>query len=78
MKQYSGLRRAASAPVDHPTSMAVPKGHTAFLKALDKEIADMVKDGTYAKLYRKYFSTRPQPELIAAWPALATQFPGAK
>ncbi|MEU9348994.1 transporter substrate-binding domain-containing protein [Streptomyces sp. NPDC048278] len=78
MKQYSGLRQAASAPVDHPTSMAVPKNHTAFLKALDNEIASMVKDGTYANLYRKYFSTQPEPELIAAWPALAAQFPGAK
>jgi polar amino acid transport system substrate-binding protein len=78
MKQYKGLRQAVSAPVDHPTSMAVPKDHTAFLKALDKEIAAMVKDGTYAKLYRKYFSTQPEPELIAAWPALAAQFPGTK
>lgn len=78
MKQYKGLRQAVSAPVDHPTSMAVPKRHSAFLKALDKEIGAMVADGTYAKLYRKYFTTRPQPELLAAWPALKSQFPGAK
>ncbi|WP_406437702.1 transporter substrate-binding domain-containing protein [Streptomyces sp. NBC_01613] len=78
MKQYKGLRVAVSAPVDHPTSMAVPKGHTALLKALDEQIAAMVEDGTYAKLYRKYFDTEPEPELIKAWPALAAQFPGAK
>ncbi|MFF0159143.1 substrate-binding periplasmic protein [Streptomyces sp. NPDC005263] len=78
LKQYSGLRQAVSGPIDHPTSMAVPKDHTAFLKALDKQIAAMVADGTYAKLYRTYFTTRPEAELIAAWPALKSQFPGAK
>lgn len=78
VKQYSGLRQAVSAPVDHPTSMAVPKNHTAFLKALDKQFAAMVADGSYAKLYRKYFTTPPEPELLAAWPALKSQFPGAK
>ncbi|MET8979464.1 transporter substrate-binding domain-containing protein [Streptomyces sp. NPDC004539] len=78
VKQYKGLRKAVSAPIDHPTSMAVPKNHTAFLTAVDKEIAAMVADGTYAKLYRKYFDTLPEPELVAAWPALAAQFPGAK
>ncbi|MGW0584802.1 transporter substrate-binding domain-containing protein, partial [Streptomyces sp. NPDC002920] len=78
MKQYKGLRQAVSAPVDHPTSMALPKNHSAFLKALDKEIGAMVADGTYAKLYRKYFSTQPEPELLAAWPALKSQFPGSK
>lgn len=78
VKQYPGLRQAAAAPIDHPTSMAVPKNHTAFLKALDQKIAGMVADGTYAKLYRKYFTTRPEAELVAAWPALKSQFPGAK
>lgn len=78
MKQYKGLRQAVSAPVDHPTSMAVPKNHSAFLKALDGQIAAMVADGTYTKLYRKYFDTPPEPQLIAVWPALKSQFPGAK
>jgi polar amino acid transport system substrate-binding protein len=78
VKQYLGLRQAVSAPVDHPTSMAVPKNHPAFLKALDQQFAAMVADGSYAKLYRKYFSTSPEPELLVAWPALKSQFPEAK
>ncbi|MER5435549.1 transporter substrate-binding domain-containing protein [Streptomyces sp. NPDC002588] len=78
LKQYKGLRQAVSAPIDHPTSMAVPKNHTAFLDALNKQIAAMVADGSYAKLYRKYFTTQPEPELIDAWPALKSQFPGVK
>ena len=76
LKQYPALRQAASAPVAHPTSMAVPKDHGALLTALDQQIGAMVADGTYARLYRKYFTTAPLPQLVAAWPALATQFAG--
>jgi polar amino acid transport system substrate-binding protein len=77
MTQYAQLRLAASAPVDHPTSMAIPKDHGALLKALDDQIGAMVSDGTYTRLYKKYFTTTPLPQLVAAWPALAGQFPGA-
>jgi polar amino acid transport system substrate-binding protein len=77
MKQYADLRIAASAPVDHPTSMAVPKKHAALLTALDEQITAMVSDGTYTRLYRRYFATPPAPQLLAAWPDLAGQFHGA-
>ncbi|MFD2415888.1 ABC transporter substrate-binding protein [Amycolatopsis pigmentata] len=78
MKQYPALRVTASVPVDHPTSMAVPKDHGALLKALNDQIAAMVDDGTYVRLYRKYFTTAPEPELLAAWPTLAARFAGDK
>jgi polar amino acid transport system substrate-binding protein len=74
LKQYPTLRLATSAPVDHPTSMAVAKDHGALLDAIDKQIAAMVTDGTYARLYRKYFTTAPLPQLVAAWPELGQQF----
>ena len=74
LKQYPTLRLAASAPVDHATSMAVAKDHGALLDAVDKQIAAMVADGTYARLYRKYFTTAPLPQLVAAWPELGQQF----
>ncbi|MEV0184540.1 transporter substrate-binding domain-containing protein [Streptomyces sp. NPDC050625] len=74
MKAHADLRDAASAAVDHPTSMAVSKNHRALLAALDKQITAMVHDGTYARLYRKWFTTKPLPQLVQAWPELATQF----
>lgn len=76
LKQYPALRQAAAAPVDHPTSMAVPKDRGALLAALDQQLGAMVADGTYARLYRKYFTTTPLPQLVAAWPALGAQFAG--
>jgi polar amino acid transport system substrate-binding protein len=77
MKQYAALRLAVSAPVDHPTSMAVRKNHAAFLTAVDQQLAAMVTDGTYARLYKRYFTTPPLPQLVTAWPALSSQFHGA-
>lgn len=36
-------------------SIAVAKGNTALREALDYELANIVRDGTYADLYLKYF-----------------------
>ena len=73
VKQYPGLAISYSAPVDHPTAMAVPKPDTALLKAIDTQLAAMVADGTFLKIYRTWFTEPPQPQLLAVWPALATQ-----
>jgi polar amino acid transport system substrate-binding protein len=68
---------AVTAPVDHPTAMALPKKDTALQAALDQQISAIVQDGTFATIYKKYFVTAPAPELIDSWPALKTQFPAA-
>jgi polar amino acid transport system substrate-binding protein len=77
LKQYAKLRVAVSAPVDHPTAMALPKKDTALQAAMDQQIGAIVRDGTFATMYRKYFVTAPAPELIDSWPALKAQFPAA-
>jgi polar amino acid transport system substrate-binding protein len=72
-KQYKNLRVAVSAPVDHPTSMAVGKSNTKLLKATDAQLAKMVDDGTFLKIYDKWFTEAPTPQLIKIWPGLAKQ-----
>ncbi|GAA5162432.1 ABC transporter substrate-binding protein [Amycolatopsis dongchuanensis] len=64
--QYPALRVATTEPVDHPTAMAVAKDHQALLTAVDEQLGAMVADGTYARLYRKYFTTAPLPQLLSA------------
>ncbi|TCP21158.1 amino acid ABC transporter substrate-binding protein (PAAT family) [Scopulibacillus darangshiensis] len=39
--------------------MAVKKGHPKFVKALNKALSDMKRDGTYNKIYKKWFGTEP-------------------
>jgi polar amino acid transport system substrate-binding protein len=73
LKQYNKLKIAVSAPVDHPTAMAVQKKNTKFQQAIDAQVTAMVNDGTFLKLYRKWFTEAPQADLITAWPGLKSQ-----
>ena len=70
LKQYAKLTVAVQAPVDHPTSMALPKDNTALAKAVNTQLAAMVADGTLLQLYRKWFTEPPRPELVKVWPKL--------
>lgn len=71
LKQYPDLKIAASAPVDHPTSLAVPKSEPKLLAALNNELKKMIDDGSFQKIYKKYFVTPPTAQLVSAWPKLA-------
>ena len=61
-KQY-GLVSAADIPsFDAPAGFAVEKGKTAFKDALNKGLAAAMEDGTWKKLYQKWFPGSPMPE----------------
>ncbi|GLY85306.1 substrate-binding periplasmic protein [Actinoallomurus iriomotensis] len=73
LKQYQKLKIAVSAPVDHPTSMAVQKKNTKLLGAVDAQVTAMVGDGTFLRIYKKWFTEPPADGLVSAWPALKSQ-----
>jgi polar amino acid transport system substrate-binding protein len=73
LKQYAKLKIAISAPVDHPTSMAAQKKNTKFVQAVDAQLAAMVGDGTFLRIYKKWFSEAPADGLVSTWPALKSQ-----
>ena len=61
-EQY-GLVSAADIPsFDAPAGFAVAKGKTAFTDALNKGLAEAMEDGTWKKLYEKWFPGSPMPE----------------
>lgn len=70
-KQYQDLKVAVSAPVDHATAMAVKKSNTRLQRAVDRQIAAMVADGSFLRTYDKWFSEAPAPQLVRIWPGLA-------
>lgn len=70
LKQFPQLKVAASQPVDHPTTVAFQKDNTALVTAYNTQLAAMVKDGTFMKLYKKYFVEKPAAELVKIWPGL--------
>lgn len=61
--QQFGLVSAADIPsFDAPAGFAVAKGNTAFKEALDKGLKAAMEDGTWKKLYQKWFPGSPMPE----------------
>jgi polar amino acid transport system substrate-binding protein len=48
---------------------AVKKGNTELLDKLNKGLADIKADGSYAQIYAKYFGTAPASAATAATPA---------
>lgn len=43
-------------------AIAVEKGQTELVDALDNALNDIEKDGTYTKIYKKWFNEEPQEE----------------
>lgn len=70
LAQFPSLKVAATEPVDHPTAMAAQLGNTALVDAVDAQIGKLVDDGTFLRLYKKYFNASPSPALVKIWPNL--------
>ncbi|WP_377274335.1 substrate-binding periplasmic protein [Peterkaempfera sp. SMS 1(5)a] len=75
MQQHPGLLRiATSALQPNPAGVAFRKGNKAFYDAYEKELAALVSDGTFLKLYNRYFTTIPyRSEMVRYWPQLKAQ-----
>ena len=62
-EEQHGLVSAADIPsFDAPAGFAIAKGKTAFKEALNEGLADAMEDGTWKKLYQKWFPGSPMPE----------------
>ncbi|MFC4943958.1 substrate-binding periplasmic protein [Pseudonocardia sp. GCM10023141] len=71
LKQFDDLAISAAQPVDHATTVAFQKGATALGAAYDAQLEAMVADGTYRRIYDRWFTQAPLPELLKIWPGLA-------
>lgn len=47
---------------DQPAAFPIKKGNTALKDAVDKALEELVKDGTWLKLYTQYFTKAPKPK----------------
>ncbi|MEU8638132.1 transporter substrate-binding domain-containing protein [Amycolatopsis sp. NPDC048633] len=74
-QQHPGkLKVAFTSPQDQPGAMAVNKKLTKFLDAYDKQLAALANDGTFLKLYQKYFPDLPYPtQMYQYWPSIKDQ-----
>ena len=62
-EQFKGLKLAINIPsFDAPAGFVVKKGNDAFREALNKNLHAAMQDGTWEKLYVKWFPGSPMPE----------------
>jgi polar amino acid transport system substrate-binding protein len=62
VKQYDDLDMAINIPsFDAPAGFAVRKGNDEFVAALNKALAEAMEDGTWKRLYQKWFPGSPMP-----------------
>ncbi|WP_329453937.1 substrate-binding periplasmic protein [Streptomyces sp. NBC_01497] len=75
IKQHPGkLKVSLTEPQDEPGAMAVNKKLTTFLAAYNKQLASLANDGTFLKLYQKYFPDLPYPkQMYTYWPSIQKQ-----
>jgi polar amino acid transport system substrate-binding protein len=61
--QYDDLEMAMNIPsFDAPAGFAVKKGNEALVDALNKGLHEAMQDGTWKKLYQKWFPGSPMPK----------------
>jgi polar amino acid transport system substrate-binding protein len=62
-KQRANLKIVANIPsFDAPAGFAVKKGNTALRNALDRGLHAAIKDGTWLRLYKRFFPSLPVPK----------------
>ena len=63
VKQYTTLSDAEDIPsFDAPAGFAIAKGNAPLKNALDKALHAEMQDGTWKKLYQKWFPGSPMPK----------------
>jgi ABC-type amino acid transport substrate-binding protein len=74
-QQHPGkLKIATTAAQTSPGAMAVNKKLTTFLAAYNQQLTVLANDGTFLKLYDKYFPSLPYPkQMYQFWPSIQQQ-----
>ena len=71
------LKIAVQADNPDGTSLPIKKGNTALVNAVDTKIDEMIADGTFMKLYLKWFTTSPiSPRIVEFRPGRADAIKG--
>jgi len=69
------LKIAVEADTTQGTSFPIKKGNQALVDAFDTKIDEMIADGTYLRLYGKWFKHPPSAKLVEFRPGLAKVLP---
>jgi ABC-type amino acid transport substrate-binding protein len=62
----NGVEISAAIPTEEEYGFAVKQGETELLEELNEGLKEVIDDGTYAKLYEKWFKHEPPKEIETA------------
>jgi polar amino acid transport system substrate-binding protein len=71
VEREKALKIAAEGESLQGTAFPVRKGSAALVRALDTKIDEMIADGTYMRLYQKWFKHPVSPKMADIRPGLA-------
>jgi glutamine transport system substrate-binding protein len=66
VKETSGLEISAPISTEEEYGIAVAQGNTKLLEEINKGLKEVEKDGTYAKIYEKWFKREPPKAIFSA------------
>jgi polar amino acid transport system substrate-binding protein len=64
VKATTGLEVSAAIPTEEEYGFAVAKGNEELLEELNEGLAEAKQDGTYTKIYEKYFHRAPSKGIL--------------
>ena len=70
LRQNPSLALAGTIETDKANAFPVPKQNTKLVAAMNRELNAMFADGTYTRIYKKWFTQPIPPALIASHPSL--------
>ena len=64
VEKKPGLKMFDRVSTGDQYGIAIPRKNPKLLKAVNRELAATIKDGTYARIYEKYFHERPPARFL--------------
>lgn len=66
VKESSGLEISAAIPTEEEYGIAVAQGETELLEEINQGLKEIEEDGTYTKIYEKWFHREPPKAIFSA------------
>ena len=66
VKESSGLEISAAIPTEEEYGIAVAQGETELLEEINEGLKETMEDGTYTKIYKKWFHREPPKAIFTA------------
>ncbi|HEY4778560.1 MAG TPA: transporter substrate-binding domain-containing protein, partial [Solirubrobacterales bacterium] len=64
VEKSGGVEIAEKVPTEEEYGIALAQGETGLLEEINQGLEEVEEDGTYAKIYKKWFKLEPPKEIF--------------